>query len=398
MPQRPHLPVPYHSIGISQIVAYGLLFYVFAQLKTPLAEAIGTTESSILAAISGSLVLQGLLAPVIGGWVDRFGALPVMTLGLVIGALGMFMLPLIPALEWVWFCMVPIGLAFAMSTYEVAFSAAVQLDEVRARRNISYITFYGGVASSITWLSIAPLLTMLGLKATCSVIAVVMLIMAARFFLLSRRIRIRGSGEKEAMAPFSWSGMTREEKQAIILLALTSTLEYLVFASTTLLWINWFSIQFGAGLAVVLASIYGPFQVVGRIMEMWYGQRFDARLTALVAFTFVPTAIVLAQSPSLPVVVVAMMLFGIGHGVLTVSFGYVTNMYFRAEVYGRAKGWISTPRGLGNAIGPSIGGALFLLGTDIFFAVMVAVSIAGGITFAFLLRLKPGNLIPAEQR
>lgn len=384
-------PVPFHSIGISQIIAYGLLFYVFAQLKTPLAEAIGTSETSILAAISGSLVLQGLLAPVIGGWVDRYGAIPIMAIGLTIGALGLFMLPMVAAIEWVWFCMLPIGIAYAMSTYEVAFSAAVQMNEARARRNISYITFYGGVASSITWLSVAPLLSLVGLQMTCTVIALVMLVMASRFYLLAGKVKAGSAQRGKAPAAFSWRILTRVEKLAIITLASTSALEYLVFASTTLLWINWFSIQFGPSMAVVLASVYGPFQVVGRLLEMWYGQRFDARYTGLVAFTFVPMGIILAQSASLPLAVLAMMLFGIGHGILTVSFGYVTNMYFRAEVYGRAKGWISTPRGLGNAIGPSIGGGLFLLGTDIFFTVMLVGASLAGVLFAGLVWLKPGN-------
>ncbi len=52
----------------------------------------------------------------------------------------------------------------------------------------------------------------------------------------------------------------------------------------------------------------------------------------------------------------AMALFGMGHGVLTVTLGFVTNLYFRAEIYGRAKGWISLPRSLGLAMGPLTGG------------------------------------------
>ena len=40
--------------------------------------------------------------------------------------------------------------------------------------------------------------------------------------------------------------------------------------------------------------------------------------------------------------VLAMALFGMGHGVLIVSFGFVTNLYFRAETLGRP--WESSPR------------------------------------------------------
>ena len=107
--------VPFHSLGISQIISYGCLFYAFAQLKVPLAADIGVEPSDILAAVTGALLIQAFLAPLIGGWIDKFGALTVMTRGLMIGAVGITSLPAVDALWWVWLCMVPIGLGFAMS-------------------------------------------------------------------------------------------------------------------------------------------------------------------------------------------------------------------------------------------------------------------------------------------
>ena len=133
--------VPFHSLGVSQILSYGCLFYAFAQLKIPLAEKIGVNPSEILAAVTGALLIQAFLAPLIGGWIDKFGALRVMRRGLMIGAVGITLLPAVNALWWVWLCMVPIGLGFAMSSYETAFSAAVQMDEVKSRKYISFITF-----------------------------------------------------------------------------------------------------------------------------------------------------------------------------------------------------------------------------------------------------------------
>ncbi|NBW06291.1 MAG: MFS transporter, partial [Alphaproteobacteria bacterium] len=70
--------VPFHSLGLSQIISFGLLFYVFAQLKTPLAQTTGASETQILAAVTGALTIQALLAPIIGSWSDRYGALRVM--------------------------------------------------------------------------------------------------------------------------------------------------------------------------------------------------------------------------------------------------------------------------------------------------------------------------------
>ena len=390
---KQHLAVPFHSLGISQIVSYGLLFYVFAQLKTPLAEKLNAPEHDVLTAVSGALVLNAILAPKVGAWVDRLGALYILARGLMIGAMGMAILPFVPNLMGLWIAMVFIGTGYAMATYETAFAAAVQLDERHSRRNISFITFYGGVASSITWISIAPLYLAAGLTVTCMVIAGILVVMAGRVLVLDKRYGKTASGQQPDLPPaFNWSILNRNERKAIIALALSSSLEYLIFASTTLLWINWFYVQFDdLNLAIMLAAVYGPFQVVGRVLEMRFGHRFDARITGAIAFLGVPIALCLAQIPSLPMAVLSMAIFGIGHGILTVTFGFVTNMYFRAEVYGRAKGWIVLPRGIGTAFGPSLGGVLFLAGADLFFGTMIGISILSMLAFVFLLAVNPSN-------
>ena len=393
---RPHddrRSVPIHSLGISQIIAYGLMFYIFAQLKTPLADKIGVAESDIHLAISGALLWQAILAPIVGGWFDRFGALFVMSRGLMIGAIGLGLLAFAEDLTWVWFSMFFVGTGYAMATYEAAFTVAVQINERQSRRNISFITFYGGVASSVTWLTVAPLYLNTDLKTTILVASIILFSMGLRLFFLDRHYAsplAQNKGEKPAA--FHWSILNRTERIAILVLASSSSLEYLVFTATTLLWINWFHLQFhDLGLAVMLASIYGPFQVVGRVLEMRYGHRFDARITGAFAYCCLPLALVLAQVQSVPIAMVSMAIFGIGHGILTVTFGFVTNLFFRAEVYGRAKGWIVFPRGLGTALGPSIGGLLYLWGAASFFTLMISLLILSGLSFLTLLALTPGN-------
>ena len=392
-PRPSQLSVPFHSLGISQIFSYGLLFYVFAQLKTPLAQSLNVAESDILMAVSGALILNAILAPKVGAMVDRYGALLILSRGLIIGGVGMGALPFITGLAGLWVAMVFIGIGYAMSTYETAFAAAVQLDEKNSRRHISYITFYGGVASSITWLTIAPLYLAGGLTTTCLVITGVLAGMAWRAHVLNKRYGHQNPVlRREKPAAFNWSILNKHERWAISALALSSSLEYLIFASTTLLWINWFHAQFNdLNLAIMLASVYGPFQVVGRVIEMRFGHQYDARITGGIAFLCLPLALMLVQVDTLAIAVLSMAIFGIGHGVLTVTFGFVTNMYFRADVYGRAKGWIVLPRGIGTAFGPSIGGLLFMAGADLFFGFMIATSILSGLAFMALLAIKPSN-------
>ena len=389
--QKP-LPVPVHMLGISQIIAYGLMFYVFAQIKVPLADMLGVTPADILIGLTISLLIQAGIAPIVGAWVDHYGALRVMAVGLITGALGMVIMAFSPV-YWVFLlAMVPLGVGFSMSCYEVAFSAAVQMNEPAARRNISLITFYGGVASTLTWISVAPLLARFELFYSLIFMAILLVVMALWLGRMGVKMAIPGRIAADAPPiPFRWTELTHNEKVAMVTLASASCLEYMSFAGITLMLIHWYVERFAdLGVAVILASIYGPFQVVGRVLEMRFGARHDARITAMLAFAMVPMALMLIQFPSLPMVVLGMAMFGMGHGVLTVSFGFITNMYFRAAVYGRAKGWITTPRAIGMAIGPSLAGFIYATGgSGLFFVAMIVLALLAWGVFFMILTIRP---------
>ena len=146
-------------------------------------------------------------------------------------------------------------------------------------------------------------------------------------------------------------------------------------------------------LAVMLASLYGPFQMVGRLIEIKFGHRFDARLSGIVATFLMPLALIMIHSNAVEIAVLAMILFGMGQGVLMVTYGFVTNLYFRAAVYGRAKGMMIAPRAVIAALGPSIGGVLYAQGVDQFLYVMEGLMLVAMLLMASLLRLPPTNEI-----
>lgn len=196
---------------------------------------------------------------------------------------------------------------------------------------------------------------------------------------------------------FQWSGLTRSEKRALGVLATVGTLDEIVFGAVTLLFITWFvAVGFGPEWAVLLAAIYGPFQVIGRVIEMQFGHQYDARFTGLIAVACVPGSLTLLwlSSDSMIWVCIAMAMFGMANGIITVTNGYVVNMYFRAQVYGRAKGLITAPKALGSSIGPAIGVYLYQShGGDLFWMMSVLGFIAAAF-FVLLLVTPPRTDLP----
>ncbi len=386
-------PVPVHFLGISQIMGYGFLFYAFALLRDPLAAHLGIAPAIVLSAVSGSLLIQGFLSYIVGRWADQYGGLHVLACGFLIGACGIAGLAFVGSLIAMCLCFLLIGIAIAMATYEVAFSAVVQLDEARSRWLISVVSFYGGIASSVAWLLLQPLLSTYGFRTACFVSASLLAITACFAFYHSAKHQRTGT-KKEAMAPFRFAALNAIEKRALIILASASGMEYFTFAATALFWITWFTDLFGdISTAVWLAAIYGPFQVVGRLIEMRLASRIDARITGLMAACLTPFTLYLAQFADISIAIITMALFGIGHGILTVTFGFVTNLYFRASVYGRAKGVIAAPRAVGMAIGPLAAGLIYSTAPAYFMPSFIASSTFVVILIALLLRLEPTNKI-----
>ena len=383
-----------HSLGISQILAYGVMFYAFAQLKQPLSDYFQITETRFLGVLSLTLITQAVCAPIIGRWTDRYSALRMMAAGFTLGAAGLMILPLFTDFVWLCLCMMVISFASGLSTYELAFSAAVQIDEARSRTNISYITFYGAVASSVIWLCLGLLLPLFGLWQTVMMLALVLAGMGLWMTRLARIFSQAEQDQKQRLTPFSFSSLHLSEKRATLLLGLAGGLEYLAFSAAALMWISFFSDMFGSAVvAVFLASIYGPFQLVGRVIEMVAGHGYDARLTGALASLLVPISLFLASFDHIGLSILAMMLFGMGHGVLTVSFGFISNLYFRAEIYGRAKALHAIPRTLGLACGPFAGSWLYSLFPEQFVFILCVLTLFSGASFWALLGQRPTNSI-----
>src|SRR4029078_9402668 len=79
------------------------------------------------------------------------GGRMVMALGSLVMAGGLVLLSMVTdpyAHLAVW---ITLGIAMRLSLYDAAFAALVQVAPSRGRRAISYLTLFGGFASSIFW-------------------------------------------------------------------------------------------------------------------------------------------------------------------------------------------------------------------------------------------------------
>ena len=380
--------VPVHSLGISQIVAYGAMFYSFAQIKVELAEKLGLSLETTTMIVSLSLFINVLISSYVGYLTDRSGGLKVLSTGLFIGSVGFICLYFTEDLLGFLFSMLLIGISFSSASYNVAFSAAIQLDDQNSRKNITIITFYGAIASSICWLTIGFLRNYFGLNSIFLMLSLSLFLMGL-YFLINLNFKKEKKNEpKKPIEDFVALALSRKEKVIITILMIFGFTEYLIFSTTALSLIQFFNSNFNdPSIAIVLASVYGPFQLVGRFLEMKFATFLDARLTGLVASAFVPLSLIIILIPNFYVCIIAMALFGMGHGLLTVTGGYVPNLFFEPQVIGRVKGYIWAPTALGMACAPFLSG-IFHENMNNLIIFLLALSICPFFSLFFIFKMK----------
>src|SRR5262245_38669866 len=138
-------------LGITQILAWGALFYPPVLTLPLIAAERGWSLAFAMAGFSVGLLVGGLVAPRVGSLIDRHGGHVVMPCGSMIGAAGLLALvfargPVVYLAVWM-----VLGVAMAATLYDSAFATLGRIFGTAARRPITYLTLAGGFASTVSW-------------------------------------------------------------------------------------------------------------------------------------------------------------------------------------------------------------------------------------------------------
>ncbi|MFY9347539.1 MAG: MFS transporter, partial [Orrella sp.] len=109
-------------------------------------------------------------------------------------------------------------------------------------------------------------------------------------------------------------------------------------------------------LAFTISSFVGPSQVVGRLIDYFYMQRWHPLISTRWAAACHPVAALLLMIFAGPIAFVFVLLHGIGNGILIIARGNLPLAIFGANGYGRRQGWLMMPAKLAQAAAPFLFG------------------------------------------
>jgi MFS family permease len=344
-------------LGLTQILAWGALFYPPVLTVPLMAADHGWSRSFAMAGFSLGLFVGGLCARYVGGAIDRYGGHVVMPIGSLIGAAGLTGLVWTPGVANYFAAWITIGVAMAASLYDPAFATLGRIFGSAARSPITVLTLAGGFASTVSWPATQFLIDKVGWRGTYLVYAALLVGLAAPLhaFALPREhasATVRGAtNDRAAKIPAPAHGLT-------FLLVATGFAAYAFVPSALSAQLLAIFQRFGLSAATVVAigMLFGPSQVVARICELSFARRLDPIWTARFAVGLLVSAFVLLAVLPFSATVAAMfaVMFGMANGLLTIARGTVPLVLFGASGYGRLMGRIGGPYLVVQAMAPVV--------------------------------------------
>jgi MFS family permease len=367
------------ALGTTQTLAWASSYYLPAILADPIARDLGVSSNWIFAAFSGSLVISAVLGPRVGRQIDLVGGRSVLSISNLTLAAGLALLGFthsIPVLVIAWL-LLGIGMGFGL--YDAAFGALGRIYGDAARRSITGITLIAGFASTVGWPLTAWGLETIGWRDTCFAwaLAHIFVGLPINFFMLPAV-----SGAKAAVATSVKPHIPID--RTMVLLAFTFAAAWTVTGAMAA---HMPRILEAAGAttvqAVAAGALFGPAQVIARIIEASFLSRYHPLLsTRLACLTHPIGAVILAVGGGAASSAFAIF-FGLGNGILTIARGTLPLAIFGPQNYGYRLGIIGAPARMAQAAAPlafgllidSMGSRILIVSSALSLSALLALSL-----------------------
>jgi MFS family permease len=393
-PKTPSRGIIISVLGVTQIFAWGSSYYLPAVLAKPISVDTGWSLSWVVGGLSLGLLIAGLVSPWVGRAIAHRGGRPVLAVSAGLLAAGLSALALAHSLPAFLIAWLLVGLGMGAGLYDPAFATLGRLYGHGGRSAITTLTLFGGFASTVCWPLSAFLDAHFGWRGACLVYASFQLAIAlpAYLFVLPREPSRSSSPPVSGTLPMP-AATSRDSRGSSLFLLLAATITLSSVISTTMS-VHLLTVLQAKGLtlaaAVGLGALVGPSQVVARAVEMVIARFHHPIWTKVVATSLVAAGLATLWI-GLPIIPLALVLYGAGIGLESIARGTLPLAVFGPERYPVVMGRIAMPSLIAQAAAPSIGTALIeASGSDGALRIFVAAAICNVILGVGLLLVLRG--------
>jgi MFS family permease len=351
------------SLGFTQIISWGTTLYALGVLGKPIAADTGWSQSLVFGGLTVGLLVSGAVSASVGRLVDKRGGRLVMSLGSVLNAIGLVLLSCVQDAYSYLAVWALLGLAMRLTLYDAAFAALVQVTPSRGRRAISYLTLFGGLASTAFWPIGHVLNQAYGWRTTLLVFAAINLLVCLPLHWLG--LARRETPEEAEYARATGNGATQHAGRPLE--GSTRTIAMVLFGAVAAasavvmgaLAVHLVPILEAAGLAaataVAMAALKGMAQVAGRIWDLTLARRWHPLDVGRVSVGLLPLsfAVLMLGGADYRAALAFTLLFGVSNGLVTIVRGAVPLALFGPRGFGEVLGILAAPYLVLAAVSPA---------------------------------------------
>ncbi|MFM0268150.1 MFS transporter [Paraburkholderia sediminicola] len=364
------------GLGVTQIIGWGTIFYPPAVVAQAMGRAVGSGREAAFWGITIVMLAGALSSTRIGTLIDQIGARKPLVFGCIATAGGLLLLSIAtgPIVFWSGWCLLGVASPLVLSTG--TYAAMVQIAGSRARKAVSALTLFSGLSATVFYPLTHLIDDKLGWRAAYVSFAVLHIAVCLPIFLAVLPHKVsRHLMERVTIPPELKGRRATAAFWSFVLLISTNTV---VASGLTLHLVTIFGVLgLSAGAAVGAASLTGPSQVGGRLIELAAGKRYPPIFTALIAAVLQLFAFVLLEIAKKPVMGIwaFAVIYGLSNGLMTIARVAVPLSLFGSKRYGAVSGKLNVAFSIATAIAP-VCFAIFLRHTVPSILLIVCTSLA----------------------
>jgi predicted MFS family arabinose efflux permease len=349
------------ALGAVQILAWGTSFYIPAVLAEPIVADTGWSLGWVVGGVSIGLLVAGLISPRVGSLIDKKGGRPVLAASSLLYAAGLAGIGLSPTLPVYLLAWAVLGAGMGTGLYDAVFAALGKLYGKDARMPITNLTLFGGFASTVCWPLSAYLESAVGWRGTCLTYAAIHLCIALPLHLavFPRGAQPRAeSPNDDASPPPPAAGPLRHPALVFVLLAAIMSIAAGIGSIVVvhlLIFLQARGVDFVT--AVWLGTLFGPAQVAARVIERLFGRHYHPVWTMIACCVLMAAGLAILLV-DLPLVLLAILLYGGGYGISWIARGTLPLALFGPERYAVLIGRLAFPSLIVQALAPFAGALL----------------------------------------
>lgn len=336
-------------LGFSQIYAWATTYYLPATLVNMVADEISQPSLTVMGGFSWALLIGGLCAPKIGAWIEFEGGRRPLTYGSLLMGVGLLLISQTYGLFMWYVGWTLIGLGMALGLFNATFATIGRLLGQSSKTIIIRITLISGFAT-LFWPVTTYLIEHIGWRNMVMLYAIPHLIFWAPLYFFNIPNWVP---EHEKNAESDQRVTSDKVKLVFYLLAMYAILRSIVGTAISVDIINMFV---GLGLTItasaMIASLIGPSQIAGRLIEIYVGKNFDPLNTSLFWTAVLPAAIFVLIMVGTSATSFFAIAYGMSNGVLSITMGVLPMILFGSKGYATLLGKLALPMLIAQAATP----------------------------------------------